>query len=175
MSDAPRESSQDPAARLEAALAELQRDLRAKQPVHRYHARALLVPLGELILAGEEAAARETDGGPRNGAPAGEDLAEAWTARVREAVTPLEERWTAAASEELALACAEHVQGVDPRFLDHPGYDFVYTVRARERLEARLRACGALDVELPEGLLARVAEADARLAPYLTDGLADGA
>ena len=31
------------------------------------------------------------------------------------------------------MACTEHVQSVDPRYLDLPNYDFEYTRAARER------------------------------------------
>ncbi len=129
-------------------------DIKAKSGPHRHHARAVLILLGQLIVAAQEAGEEAEPGGD-------------WIARIRGLVEPVEELWRAAVEEELSLACAEHIRAVDPRFLDHPGYDFAYTIGARERLEARLMGCQALDLEVPEGLLDRVADADARLAPYL--------
>lgn len=141
-------------AELESALETIRTEIKAEHALTRYHARAVLVPLGEWTLRLEE---DETE----------DPALDEWAARVRKGVEPAEESWSRAVQEELSLASAEHVQAVDPRFLDHPRYDFTYTVNARTRLEARIRACQALDFEMPEGLLDRVAEADARLAPYL--------
>jgi hypothetical protein len=108
----------------------------------RYHARAVLIPLGQLLLAGEPA-----ERGP-------------YLARLARAVESQREAWTAALSEELALACAEHIHSVDPRHLEHPRFDFGYVVSARARLEARLRAAAALGVAPSPVLRERVAEAD---------------
>lgn len=138
--------------RLEAALTEAQAEVRAERPLHRYHARALLVQLGEWILSLEERE-REPDS--------------SWRERCSFLKEAAAESWTRAVEEELALASAEHIQAIDPRFLEHPRYDFAYTLAARERLEARLRACEYLEIEVAEGLLTRVSEADERLAPYL--------
>lgn len=118
----------------------------------RYHARALLVPLGELLVASD-------------GEPAAE-LRE----RIEGART-LPERlgraWQAAVTLELELACAEHIHSVDPRFLDHPDYDWDYTLEARRKLTARLVAARELGLETPSALLARVEEADRRLDRHL--------
>lgn len=133
---------------LDAALGQL-RELSPKQkPGHR-HARAVLVPLGITILE------------------QGEDAALGAAARVQAAVEPFGDAWTDAVDAELRMACTEHIQSVDPRYLDLPNYDFAYTMAARERLEARLAASGLLGYAPPEDLLDRVAKADATLAPYL--------
>ena len=144
----------NPAAGLESALVDLAADVKAKSGPHRHHARAILIPLGQLMLAAQEAGGELEPGAD-------------WVERIQGLVEPVAELWSAAVAEELSLACAEHIRAIDPRFLDHPGYDFPYTIGARARLEARLLGCQALDLEVPEGLLDRVAEADARLAPYL--------
>ena len=137
-----------------SALEQLARDAQRGRPVRpdRYHARALLVPLGVLLR--------------RDGA---EEL-QAMLDRIRRVASALGEGWDEAARAELSLACAEHVHAVDPRYLDLSNYDFDYTLRARERLEARLLAAAELDIELPVGLLRSVRSADERLAPYVKKG-----
>ncbi len=134
---------------LEAALAELAAALRKKRKPSRFHARAILVALGEQILV--EDGARVTAG----------------VARVAELVRELAADWEAVVREELELAATEFVRSVDPRFLSHPRYDFAYTVTARERLEARLSAAERLGIGPAEGLLEQVVEADELLAPHL--------
>ena len=129
-------------------LTELKQLAKQKREPNRLHARDLLTALGALVL--------------EEGADAPE------VARVRTAVEPFE-RWEKAVAEELSLACTEHVQSVDARFLDLPNYDFDYLVSARERLEARLVAVEALGLATPEDLLNRVAEADRVVEPYLRD------
>ena len=129
-------------------LTELKQLGKQKREPNRLHARDLLIALGALVL--EE----------------GADVPE--LARVRAAVEPFE-HWEKAVAEELSLACTEHVQSVDARFLDLPNYDFDYLVSARERLEARLVAVEALGLATPEDLLNRVAEADRVVEPYLRD------
>lgn len=134
---------------LSAALDELGRlAARGRKPT-RFHARALLIPLGRLLLEGEA----EAQAGAIQ--------------RARQLTEPLREAWEKSVQEELALACAEHVLGVDPRHLDHPRFDFGYALAARERLEARLAAASALDLQPPEELLDGVARADELLQPYL--------
>lgn len=133
---------------IEENLAELKQRATKKQQPNRFHARELLVALGELILA------------------EGEELPE--IERVRTALAPFE-HWDKAVAEELSLACTEHIQGVDPRYLDLPNYDFEYLVGARERLEARLTAADALGLPVSEDLLNRVAEADRVVEPYLRE------
>lgn len=133
---------------IEENLVDLKQRAAKHQQPNRFHARELLVSLGELILA-------EGEGVPE-------------VARVREAVAPFT-NWEKAVAEELSLACTEHVQGVDPRYLDLPNYDFDYLVAARERLEARLTAVDALGLQVAEDLLNRVAEADRVVEPYLRE------
>jgi len=115
---------------------------------NRYHARALLVPLGFLVQ--EDA-----------------DAAGAWIERIRQATAPFDEAWREAVEAELSLACAEHVHAADPRYLDLPNYDFEYTLGARERLEARLQAARVLALEVPPTLERGVERADRLLAPYV--------
>ena len=139
----------DPAARLDQALAELGRTLAKRGKPTRYDARAILIALGELVLAGDTETVDRAVG------------------RLEPLVAPEVEAWRRAVADELALAGTEHVQSVDPRWLDHPRYDFAYTVAARVDLEARLRAAERLDLAPNEDLLNRIARADALLAPYL--------
>ena len=145
----------DPRKLLSEMLVELQQLARKRKDrtPNRYHARAVLLGLGELALAeppeeGERAAAE-------------------WVPRLQRAMRPFDGGFERAIVEELALAAAEHARGVDPRFLDHPRYDFAYTIAARERLERRLVAAQLLGVEPDEALLERVAGADRLLEPYL--------
>ena len=127
---------------------------RGAVPNH-YHARDVLVALGRIVLErGDEAAAP-------------------WVPRLQGALEPFPEAFAEAAAAEIAQAAEEHVRSVDPRFLQHPRYDFAYTVAARERLEARFVAADLLGLEPDEALLERVAEADGVLEPYLAGG--DGA
>lgn len=122
---------------------------RKKQRPQRFEARALLVPLGMAILEGDPEV-------------------EAGLARVRALVDADREGWTAAVAEELTLAATEHVRSCDPAYLAHPRYDFPYTVAARHRLEARLRAADALDLGAEEVLLDQIERADRVLAPFLS-------
>ena len=119
---------------LDSAIAELEADLGKKQSPNRYHAREILMALGRLVLAAEE------EGGEHDAGPA--------SARIEKATAEHAEAWQAAIREELLLAGAEHTQAIDPRFLDHPRYDFAYTVAARARLEARLRSAPLLGHEV---------------------------
>jgi cell division septum initiation protein DivIVA len=139
----------DPRKDLEQAVAELKRRLGAKEVPDRHLVRMALIALGRITIDEGEEAAR---------APA-HDLASAAEAHA--------ERWEEAFQSEMALAVAEHVHSVDPRYLEMPGYDFAYTIAARERLEARLRAADLLQLAVPEALLDQVATADERLAPHL--------
>lgn len=148
MTGPPRE---EPAAReaVEAALADLEGLVREQGRPNRYHARALLIPLGQLLL-GEGAAAVAPE-----------------LARARSLAGELGDPWREAALGELALAAAEHIHSADDRYLGLENYDFAYTFRARERLEARLLAAKELGLALPEQLQRGVEEADERLRPYL--------
>jgi hypothetical protein len=133
---------------LEAAVRDLERLARRSQP-NRHQARAVLVPLGLWILA-------ESEGGAQEGLD-----------RVRRATARFGGAWEAAVRDELTLACTEHVQSVDPRYLSLPNYDFEYTLEARERLEARFAAAHALGIELEARLRERVGRADRVLADHL--------
>jgi hypothetical protein len=138
-------------AELDEALAELAKLAPKKRKPTRFHARAVLIPLGRILLAEDRPAAKEA------------------MKRLAAAVEPFREAWESAVQDELSLSCTEHVQGVDPRYLDHPRFDLEYVVSARERLEARLAAATELDLSPPEALLDRVAAADRLLEPYLGD------
>jgi hypothetical protein len=135
-------------AELAAAVRALE-ELPRKAKPHRHHARAVLVPLGVWVLAEGEAGAREG------------------LERVRRAVARFGAAWEAAVRDELTLACTEHVQSIDARYLALPNYDLDYTLEARERLEARLAAARALGIELQAPLRDRVDRADRALADHL--------
>lgn len=120
---------------------------RARRPT-RFHARALLVPLGEAILENDP------------------DVTAALV-RARAILARDEAAWRAAFHEELTLAATEHVRSCDPRFLKLPNYDLPYTVAARHRLEARLRAAAELDCPTEDVLLDQIERADQALAPLL--------
>jgi len=116
-----------------------------RRRIGRWDARAVLVPLGRLVLArGEEGAREELE-------------------RVRAAALRHGPAWEAAVQEELSLSCAEHIQGTDARYLTLPTFDWDYVLEARERLEARVRAARALGTEPPPALWGLVLEADRRI------------
>ena len=140
----------DPADLLEAAVAAVEALAKKKKAPSRFDARAILVPLGECQLEGK--------------------LDTSVLERLQRVLSAHEEAWLEAVAQEMQLSCTEHAQGVDPRFLDHPRYDFEYTVQARERLEHRFEALAVLGIDVDEDLLARVARADAVLEPYLRSG-----
>ena len=139
----------DPA--FEQAVRALAKAARSKNPPSHRHARDILLLLGAAVLA------------------EGEDAQEERLAAIDGAVGERREPWLRAVEHELAMACNEHVQSVDPRYLDHPRYDFAYTIAARERLEARLAAASVMGIEVSEEALERVAQADRSLAPYLRE------
>jgi hypothetical protein len=130
-----------------SAFASLLKDLASLKPPaqrpNRYQAREALLHLGQAIEAGEDVTDRLT--------------------ALGKAIAAMREAWEAALTEEIQLAGAEHVRGVDPRHLDHPGYDLNYTLSARQRLGWRFRALEAMDVAVPDDLRDRVARADALL------------
>ncbi len=134
-------------AALETALSRLEELRRKRRRPERRDAREVLVPLGELLLRGD---------------PAAQPLAE----RARVLLIGWEQGQQAAASE-LALACAEHVHSVDPRYIGLADYDVDYTLAARERLRARTSAAEALGLAVPSALARAVAGADARLEAFL--------
>jgi hypothetical protein len=120
---------------------------RPRRPTHLL-ARAILVPLGESLLEDPSSAS-------------------AALARVRAIVARDTDGWQAAVDEELTLAATEHVRSCDPKALKLAAYDFPYTVAARHRLEARLRAAAELDLPASETLLDQIERADRLLAPHL--------
>jgi hypothetical protein len=137
---------------LTEALAELEELAQQGKIPTRHHARDLLLALGAEMRTGNS---REI-----------ERAVEA-VQRLAPASSPFGDRWRAAVAEEMALSCTEHVRSVDPKYIDHPRYDFEYTIEARERLELRLRAAEKLGVPTSEPWLAQVARADALLATRL--------
>lgn len=143
-----------PGAELRSVVRALSQSLTGDLQPTRYDARALLVPLGQLALDHDE----------------DEALLAPYLSEVRPLLDARPEGWARALDEEVSLASAEHVQAVDPRFLEHPRYDFAYTVAARARLEARLLACQLLGHPVPEATLDRIARADETLGPYLERG-----
>jgi hypothetical protein len=141
----------------EEELAQATLTLGQARAVGRYEVRTVLVPLGRLVLArGAAALAAELQ-------------------RVRAAAERHGPRWRAAVEEELSLACAEHVQGTDERFLGLANFDWDYVLQARERLEARRAAALALGHELVSPLWKLVAEADRRVAKHRPGGGGSGA
>lgn len=115
----------------------------------RVHARELLLAIGALAIEGRTKEAKEAISGLL---PTLERLGDAWLEAI---------------GQEMDLACSEHIQGVDPRYLQHARFDFSYVIEARQRLEMRLRALDVLGVDADERALDQVAEADDRLRPYL--------
>ena len=140
---------------VQRALAKLERAAARERAPKRHDARALLLPLGALISAGEE------------------DAAAGLIERARTALSALGEAWREAADEEIRLAAAEHVRSVDPRYLAHPRFDLGYVREARARLEMRLAALEQLDFPLERVLLERIDAADRLLAEHFDDP-ADG-
>ena len=116
---------------LDAALRAVEASGRSRNRITRHHARPVLLSIGERLLDGRTEEAEEA------------------LARVSRLPGALREPFQAAVLDELAMACTEFVRSVDPRYLDRPDYDLDYTVTARHRLEARLRAAQRLGV-LPD-------------------------
>ena len=129
---------------LDRALAQLEALAARGGRPSRYDARELLLALGASPVAGAGVRARI------------------------EALPPaFLEVWEAAVRDELSMAGTEHVRSVDPRYLDRPGYDFEYTIEARERLEARLRGAEQLGIRTEESLAAAIRRADELLRAQL--------
>jgi hypothetical protein len=139
----------DPTTDLPAALELLRKAVDKPGNLDRHLVRAVLLPLGALLIH-----------------PGDEDQ-DAILTEIRELVEPAEKAWREALEFELKLAASEHIQSVDLRYLSRPDYDFEYTMRARERLEARLAAAEALGWPADAELLQRVQRADATLEPFL--------
>ena len=131
---------------------DLQQGLRKGRGPNRWHARPLLLALGQALLEGRIAEAEQLE------------------QQLRSIPAPHRDTWVEAVLEELNLAVTEHVHSADPRYLSRPDYDWGYTLAAREGLEARLRAAEALDIETPPALVEQVLKADERLAPFLNRG-----
>jgi len=146
MNDAPEEELEQALVELEALAAK-----KGRRP-GRWEARELLIPLGRLVLARGEAAL-------------GASLE-----RARKATAAFADAWAAAVDEELALACAEHVQGTDPRYMELPNFDWDYVLSARERLEARVVGARALGRAPREALWSQVLEADGRVRDHAPRG-----
>lgn len=147
-----------------STLEELRREAQLKKdgrrplpPVDRPLLRRLLLSLGGLL---------ETDPGGDGDLSA--DIA-GEIAVARTCVAQLGPRWDTTLVGEMQLACTEHIQGVDPRYMSHPRFDFEYVVEARQRLEMRLSALEALVQPVDEELMTRVAQADQRLADALRE------
>ena len=115
----------------------------------RHLARPVLILIGEGLLSER---------------PAGADDA---LVRLGRLSPPLRQAFAEAVRDELSMACTEHIRSVDPRYLDHPDYDFEYTVSARRRLEARLRAAERLGVLPDESVMSGVRRSDALLEAQL--------
>jgi hypothetical protein len=133
-------------------LKELARACAPRQRIDRLHARAVLLAIGERVLAEDQ--------------PGAAQLAQ----RVQQITAPRAADWHSAVRDEILMAATEHVRSVDPRFLSRPDYDLHYTVEAREELEARLRGAELLGIEVELSLLDRIAAADRLLAPLLGPG-----
>jgi hypothetical protein len=137
---------------LEEMLLELRAAAKERKSPTRHEARDLLLALGAAMRA-EDTRAIEA---------AAEALKE-----LEASSSTFRDRWRAAVAEELSLACTEHVRSVEPRYIDHPRYDFEYTISARDRLELRLRAAEKLGHAVAEGWMSQVTRADALLATAL--------
>jgi hypothetical protein len=133
---------------LESALAGIEALAKQNGRPTRHHARPLLVGLGEVLLSGTpeeaEAVKRRLDGLPPSSA----------------------ENWPTAVADEMAMAATEYVRSADPRYLDHPKYDWAYTLEARERLADRLRAVRFLGIPVDESLLRGIDRADRSIASH---------
>ena len=134
---------------VEKVFAEIEAQLAKTKKPSRFQARAALLAIGMDLLAGNRARAASS------------------AERMKAILARDPSGWEAAIGEELTLACTEHVRACDPRWLEHPRYDFQYTVAAREKLEARIAAAARLDLPASELLLDQVARADGLLEPHL--------
>jgi len=149
-----------------SSLKELERDATLKKegrrslpPVDRPLLRSLLLSLGEVL---------ETDPG---GAGDLSGQVEHDIARARKCIGMLGGRWDTTLVGEMQLACTEHIQGVDPRYLAHPRFDFEYVVEARQiglgGLEAELRLVAArVEAGDAGGLFENAAAVDRRPLPH---------
>jgi hypothetical protein len=134
---------------LRAALESLRTSAQKSRAPTRHQARDLLLALGAALRADDEVEI---------------DAASTALRSLEASSSSFRDRWRAAIADEITLACTEHVRSVDPRYLEHPQYDWEYTIAARERLELRLRAAAKLGFPAAAAQLAQVARADALLA-----------
>lgn len=131
----------------DAALALVRTAIDGEKVLSRYHARALLLPLGALMVRADAAT-----------------VARDASARARALLERDREGWDTAVHDELEMAVAEHVRSADPQFVRRPDYDIAYARAARERLQARLDASAGLGGEPTTDQLQRIAQADRILA-----------
>jgi hypothetical protein len=151
---------------LKAALAVLRQSLAAKQTLNRYHARAILLPLGACLRTEHAAEERAASAHATPGAPVPQDR-DALSEEVRwvsAATQPHAQAWRAAIDDELEMAVTELVHGADPRFLGRKDFDWRYADASRALLDDRLRALDALGLVLDPALARHVEETDRRLA-----------
>jgi hypothetical protein len=130
---------------LDEALEDLEALSRKRGLPTRHHARPILVALGEALEGGGTTEAGEV------------------TRRLEKLPEAFQEAWLVAVRDEIAMAATEHVRSADPRYLVHPKYDFEYTLEARRRLGARMRAAEALRIAIDPALAASVKRADGLL------------
>lgn len=135
-------------AELDQALALVEEALRERRPWNRYHARAVLLPLGALLGS-------EDEGDRRHAREA--------IARLARATGPTRDAWGAVLDEELEMAVTELVKSLDPRFLARPDYDLRYTLESRALLRDRLRAMEALGRDVDPSLLRHVERSERAL------------
>ncbi|MBK7875037.1 MAG: hypothetical protein IPJ77_04675 [Planctomycetes bacterium] len=133
----------------ESALALIREAQAVRQPLNRYHARAVLLPLGELLSAEDPAAGRSG------------------VEELRRLIGPVRAGWRKAVEDELEMAITEFAMSIDQRYLARPDYDFAYTLEARRRISVRLAAARALEIELPAIGERALSIADREFAPYL--------
>lgn len=139
----------NPAAELQQALTDMEALNKAGQAPSRYDARALLLPLGALILEGEATGLSVTLG------------------HIGSLIEEQAEAWSVAIADELGLAGDEFCLSINPDYLKHPRYDFAYAATSREQLEQRVQAAEHLGFPVSEVLLGRIQESDAIFEPFL--------
>jgi len=130
---------------LDQALQLLKESTVAGQRPNRYHARAILLPLGAGLAA-------ESAG-----------VASAALKQIAAATLPVQEAWREAVEDEIEMAVTEFVHATDPRYLGRKDYDLAYTLEARARVEDRLRAVRALGLVPDPTMIRQLAQADQRL------------
>src|SRR5262245_36133746 len=104
---------------LEQAVRLLDEALAERRPLNRYHARAILLPLGKLLAS-------------REGAEV--ERARAMVSRIARSTEPARGVWEGALQQEEEMAITEFLKSVDGRYLSRQDYDLRYTVEARELL-----------------------------------------